>query len=113
MADDKDLNEYRIRGTLTADPRINQQQNPTLLEVRTTEAFTKAGGEGGERTVNHKVKCWGAHATEAARLREGDRVELTGYFRIEAREVGEGEAAKTFYDYLCVVDEGGSVKRVS
>ena len=115
MADEADINEYRIRGTVTAEPKIfNEQQNPTHLKVQTAQPFTKAGGEAGSRSVNHRVKCWGAHAAAAAKLREGDRVEITGYYRIEGYEVGEGEDQKTQYDHLCVVDEpDGALKRVS
>ena len=114
MADD--VNIYRVVGTLTAPPKFNEEKkNPVRLEVRTVRGFTKSGGEAADRTVNHRVKCWGAHAASAATLREGDRVEAVGEFRVEGRDVGEGDDKKTYYDHLCVVDDeedGAALNRV-
>ena len=113
---DVDINLYHVLGVLTAVPKfVNDGKNPVLLEIRTTHGFTKPDGEAGERQVNHQIKSWGAHASTASGLREGDRVEAKGYYRIEGRDVGEGDEKRTYFDHFCVVDDkeaDGALRRV-
>lgn len=106
------LNLYHVIGTVE-DQRTNEKKNPVVLTVTTKHSFEKTDGSQGERTVTHKVKCWGAHGAAAAGLRKGDTVEAQGEMRNEVNEVGEGDAAKKYHDHFLVVDgKNGKVARL-
>ena len=71
----RDINEVKILGTVAQEPRVNDTKSGSVANL--SVVTSKKRGEYDIKKY-HSVTCWNDLAQEAAKLKEGDRVFVSG-----------------------------------
>ena len=93
----RDINEVKILGTITQPVRVNQTKSGGSVANLSVVTIKKRG----EYDIKkfHNVTCWNDLAEEAAKLKEGDRVFVSGSLETDSYDA-KGDGSKQYRDKI-------------